>query len=382
MNDFVDFIIFHTLFTVIFLGMVFFLYFQVSTKLECPHNISNLMKYCFFFLTILLYLGNFTRNVPALNLIRILGYAWLGIVTVTFTLVFLGYLSSIVFPQKSKLFISSALILGGIISVYSYINGTRIPVVKVINIPSKNIPPAFSSFSILHLSDLHITSSTNKKWLQKIVNLTNSQEPDLIVITGDIFNSLVKEEDGYFDILRGFTSKYGVYAVTGNHDLYLGTENFKYFMNKSQIRLLRNEKVTITKGIEVIGIDDLLGNKEDITCLTVFNRETVGVIDTYSILLYHRPYKFKEFVSIGIDIQLSGHLHAGQIFPMELLTAIIYKYPYGLFKYKESYIYTSAGTGTWGPAMRFISRSEIVKVVIHRVEENQVQRVKKFKYKG
>jgi predicted MPP superfamily phosphohydrolase len=82
------------------------------------------------------------------------------------------------------------------------------------------------------------------------------------------------------------------------------------------------------------------------------------------ILLYHRPARFAEAVERGIGLQLSGHTHAGQIPPMDLLVWLIYKYPDGLYRLGHAYIYTSTGTGTWGPPMRFLSRSEIVKLVL------------------
>ena len=84
------------------------------------------------------------------------------------------------------------------------------------------------------------------------------------------------------------------------------------------------------------------------------------------VLLYHRPGKFAAAVRRGIDLQLSGHTHAGQIPPMDLLVWLIYKYPSGLYRLGQSHIYTSSGTGTWGPPMRFLSRSEIVKLVLVR----------------
>ncbi|HEX7503545.1 MAG TPA: metallophosphoesterase, partial [Acidobacteriota bacterium] len=82
------------------------------------------------------------------------------------------------------------------------------------------------------------------------------------------------------------------------------------------------------------------------------------------VLLYHRPTRFKEAVARGIDLQLSGHTHAGQIPPMDLLVWLIYKYPAGLYRLGLSYIYTSPGTGTWGPPMRFLSRSEVTRLVL------------------
>ena len=84
------------------------------------------------------------------------------------------------------------------------------------------------------------------------------------------------------------------------------------------------------------------------------------------ILMYHRPERFDETVKYGIDLQLSGHTHAGQIPPMELIIRAVFKYPYGLYSKGQSFLYTTCGTGTWGPPMRLSSRSEIIKFVLEK----------------
>ena len=153
-----------------------------------------------------------------------------------------------------------------------------------------------------------------------------------------------------------------VFAVPGNHEFYSGIENFLNFARMANIQVLRNENVTIADGIQIIGIDDKAGKMISGRDVDLRSAALDCNFNNPVILLSHRPTNFEESAGIGVDLQLSGHTHAGQIPPMDLIVRLVYKYPYGLYKYKSAFIYTTCGTGIWGPPMRLFSQSEIVKI--------------------
>ncbi len=167
-------------------------------------------------------------------------------------------------------------------------------------------------------------------------------------------------------MLLELKAKHGVLAVTGNHEFYAGIDLFLELARKSNWRVLRNETWSLDNKLDVIGLDDDAGRgfKSPGPDLEAALRTPTANVPR--VLLYHRPNSFAEAVSRGVDLQLSGHTHAGQIPPMDLLVWLTYRYPAGLYRLGRSHIHTSAGTGTWGPPMRFLSRSEIVELTLVR----------------
>ena len=226
------------------------------------------------------------------------------------------------------------------------------------------LPEKFSGFTIVQLSDIHLNLLRSEKWLSQIVDKTNNLKPDIIVITGDLIDSELGEVKRFSSILKNLKSKYGVYAVAGNHEFYARYEKFLALAKESNIIILKNEKVTVAGAIELAGIDDETGkrfsqsgsNLEKVLKDCDFRKPV--------ILLSHQPDVFDEAVKFGVDLQLSGHTHAGQIPPMDLIVQFYFKYPYGLYRKNSSYIYTTSGTGTWGPPMRLFTRDEIVKIIL------------------
>jgi predicted MPP superfamily phosphohydrolase len=252
----------------------------------------------------------------------------------------------------------------GFISLYSLVNGLRKPVVRNITVPIKKLPKELSGFSIVQLSDLHMEVYKSRSQVPYIVDTVNALKPDLIVITGDLIEGDICDNPEFCEHLKRLKATHGVVAVTGNHEFYSGIKNFLKLANKSNIRVLRNDCFTIADSLQIIGLDDddarRFGSKgPDLdTAINGCN------LSKPIILLYHRPVNFDQAIQKGVDLQLSGHTHAGQIPPMDLLVCLYYKYPIGLFKKNGSTIYTTSGTGYWGPPMRFLSRNEIVKITL------------------
>ena len=267
-----------------------------------------------------------------------------------------------------------ALTISGIIFLYSLYNGMKQPTVKTIRLEIRNLPPELDNFSIVHLSDFHITNGSTKKWLRDIVEKINTLTTDIVLISGDMIQCKMKKSFGFHKIFQNLESKYGVFAVTGNHDFYAGIENLETFLKDSGIVLLRNKSIILAKVLRLIGIDDDSGFKNNADQkIPIIVDELMKHDDGmyFNILLYHRPRWFEEFSSKGIDLQLSGHTHGGQFFPVELLVPLFSKYPYGLYKRRNSYLYTNSGVGYWGPPLRTFSKFEIVEIILVNKDKNR-----------
>jgi predicted MPP superfamily phosphohydrolase len=164
--------------------------------------------------------------------------------------------------------------------------------------------------------------------------------------------------------LKRLDAAHGVLAITGNHEFYAGLDIFKEMAKQSNIKILRNKTITIADTLQIIGLDDDAGKQFGIKGPGLDALIKTCDQNKPIILLFHRPLRFDEAAAKGVDLQLSGHTHAGQIPPADIMVWLIYKYPWGLYKKGDAYIYTSSGTGLWGPPMRFLSRNEIVYITL------------------
>jgi predicted MPP superfamily phosphohydrolase len=265
-------------------------------------------------------------------------------------------------PNHGKTITIIAISIICFISAYSLYNGLKAPVVKKVSIYLKNLPEHLTGFSIVHLSDIHLEPFKSKKIISSIVDTVNEIKADLIVITGDLIEGDINNDSYFVEELKKLKAKYGVIAVTGNHEFYAGIRNFEELSDRTNIKILRNEMITAAGSLQIIGLDDDDGRRFDHNGPDLDSLIPQCDPSKPIILLYHRPTGFDKAVEKGVDLQLSGHAHAGQIPPIDIIVHLIYKYPSGLYEKNGSYIYTSPGTGYWGPPMRFLSKSEITHI--------------------
>lgn len=185
-------------------------------------------------------------------------------------------------------------------------------------------------------------------------------------MTGDLIDRGVQHMKEDFYTLKELKTKDGVFTVTGNHEFYSKYKLFVELTDKTGIKRVKNECVKIAPNLEIIGMDDPEVRQffnEKITLEEIINNCSK---DSFKIFLYHRPEYFDKTVKYGIKLQLSGHTHNGQIFPVNIIVSLVYKYPYGLYKKSDSYIYTTSGASTWGPPMRLFSKNEVVLITLKR----------------
>jgi len=222
---------------------------------------------------------------------------------------------------------------------------------------------------IVMVSDIHLGNIMHNGRLATMVDMINDLKPDLILFAGDTIDEDVEPfiKQNMADTFRQLKSNYGVFAVLGNHE-YIGgnVEEAIKNLQEAGVRVLKDEWVKIEDSFYIIGRDDLSSErfgKNKRKSLA----ELTGSIDKSMplILLDHQPRNLNEAAKEGIDLQLSGHTHRGQLFPNQLITGRIYEVDWGYLKKDDMHVVVSSGFGTWGPPIRVGNRAEIVDITLH-----------------
>ena len=220
-----------------------------------------------------------------------------------------------------------------------------------------------NGLKVVFVSDLHLGYSIGKREFQKWIEIINKESPDIVLIGGDLIDNsariLLKRD--FADLFDQLKPKCGVFAVPGNHEYISGIEKSVEFYNKSGITLLRDSSVLINNEIYIIGRDDRS------------NRTRKSLSDLMqgidrskpTILLDHQPLGLDEAQNNGIDLQLSGHTHRGQIWPISLITKLMFENEYGASSKGDTQYYVSSGLGIWGGKFRIGTRSEYVVININ-----------------
>ena len=237
------------------------------------------------------------------------------------------------------------------------------PIVKNITVTVKNLPEEWRGKKVVQISDVHLGFIWGENFFNKLISDINAQNPEAVFITGDLFDGSGDRFDYVAGDLRKLAAPKGTYFVTGNHETYFGVQRSYDLLNGSNVVILKDE-VRNVGGLQILGVSyGELSAKKDVA-------ETIKKMTGYdpndaSVLLYHEPSHTKEIQQAGIKLQLSGHTHAGQIFPYRFITSLVYPgVDYGLHAFGDYSIYTSSGAGTWGPAMRVGTNSEIVVITL------------------
>ena len=253
--------------------------------------------------------------------------------------------------------ITSAAIAVFIVAVFVYGNLHYNNKVRVrLDLPTEK--PLARDYRIVMLSDLHIGYHNPRRELARWVDLINAEQPDFILIAGDIIDGSMRPilEEHMADEFHRLQAP--VYACLGNHEYYSGNPAARQFYHDAGIHLLIDSTAVIDSCITIIGRDDRT------------NRRRKSVTDlrsqssTYTILLDHQPYNLEQSEAAGIDFQLSGHTHRGQVWPVSWITDRIYECSWGVYQRGHTRYYVSSGIGIWGGKFRIGTQSEYIVATI------------------
>ena len=225
----------------------------------------------------------------------------------------------------------------------------HIIITKKFNLSSKKLS---KNYCLVLISDVHLGSNSYKH-LQRLITKIKKINPDLVLISGDLIDSLSfnLEQLSLFRLLE-----LPIFFVTGNHEFYLNNfQKLQKSLDNNLITLLDNRN-KIFEELNIIGISDNLSQKNKIKFVKDLTKENF-----FNICLIHQPSIWEQIYD-DIELMFSGHTHKGQIFPFNLLVRFKFKYIYGRFTHKNSNLIVSSGAGTWGPKMRLGSSNEIIKL--------------------
>ena len=240
--------------------------------------------------------------------------------------------------------------------------------IKRVPVRLAKLPTQLSGYTIVQVSDIHVGPTIGRAFVESIVARVNALKPDLVAITGDLVDGSVEELGHLTEPLRDLQAKDGVFFVTGNHEYYSGADEWIRHLGTLGVRVLRNERVTICAGpggacFDIAGVDDWTAAKFGHGHGADLPRALAGRDTTLPlILLAHQPKAAPEAAELGVDLQLSGHTHGGQLWPFNWLVKLEQPFVSGLHALGGLQVYVSNGTGYWGPPMRLGAPAEITRL--------------------
>lgn len=322
------------------------------------------------------------------------GWKWIGLLSMgwfssmfVLTIVrdaglLLGWLATLAggwavdWPHWKELSAIAVPVLATATSLIGFFNARRTASVVRVDVPIRDLPSALAGFTIAQLSDIHVGPTIKRSYIQRIVDAVNGLSADMIAITGDLVDGTVSELREHIAPLEGLRARHGTFVVTGNHEYYAGVHAWVDELRRLGLRVLLNEHVVLqTRNVSgaqtdeevlesalvVAGVTDYTGAHFDVAHTSDPQGALLDappLVHT-RVLLAHQPRTAPAAAEAGYHLQLSGHTHGGQFFPWNLFVPLQQPFTAGLHKLHEMWVYTSRGTGYWGPPKRFGAPSEI-----------------------
>ena len=296
-------------------------------------------------------------------------FTWVGLLVFLLPLLIAGHVVSLarqvpVDPSRRRAIARLVAIVSGGASVVLGAASTAIAHLPIqarrVRVALAKLPPDLRGYRIVQISDVHVSATIGRAFVEELVARVNELAPDLIAITGDLVDGSVKELGPLVAPLADLRARDGVWFVTGNHEYLSGADEWLAHLATIGVRALRNARVAI-RGFDLVGIDDPSGSRwieghgSDLARALEARDETRP-----AILLAHRPDHVGDASRAGIALQLSGHTHGGQLAPIGwTLERLHQPYVCGLYRVSSTALYVTSGAGFWGPPMRLGTRAEI-----------------------
>jgi predicted MPP superfamily phosphohydrolase len=250
-----------------------------------------------------------------------------------------------------------------LLTLIGFVNARRLARVVRVDIPLVGLPAQLEGFTIAQISDIHVGPTIKGGYVGAIVDRVNSLGADLIAITGDVVDGSVPQLAAHTAPLARLVARHGSYVVTGNHEYYSGALAWMAEFERLGLRGLMNEHVVIEHDggrLLLAGVTDYSAHAFDLAQRSDPHAALAGSpAGLLRILLAHQPRSAHAAELAGFDLQLSGHTHGGQFWPWNLFVSLQQPFTAGLHRLGRLWVYTSRGTGYWGPPKRFGAPSEI-----------------------
>lgn len=257
-----------------------------------------------------------------------------------------------------------------LMTVLGFWNARRTAAVVRVDVPVADLPAALHGFTVAQISDVHVGPTINRRYLQRIVERVNGLNADMVAITGDLVDGSVQALGAQVAPLADLRSTHGSFFVTGNHEYYSGAHSWIDALRRLGLTVLMNEHVvlqhtatdanTVSASLVVAGVADYSAHHFDESHRSDPHAALANApTETFKLLLAHQPRSAPAALAAGFDLQLSGHTHGGQFWPWMYFVKLQQPFTAGLHKLSDLWVYTSRGTGYWGPPKRFGAPSEI-----------------------
>jgi predicted MPP superfamily phosphohydrolase len=254
-----------------------------------------------------------------------------------------------------------------LVTLWGYVNARRTAQVVRVDVPIAGLPAALQGFSIVQISDLHVGPTIKRGYLQAIVERINTLGADVVAVTGDLVDGSVQHLAAHVAPLATLQSRHGTFFVTGNHEYYSGAQAWVDELRRLGLRVLMNEHVLLRHGdvsLALAGVADYGAHHFDATHRSDPQAAIAGAPEhaRVRVLLAHQPRSAPAAAQAGFHLQISGHTHGGQFLPWNWFVRLQQPFTAGLNRWQDLWVYTSRGTGYWGPPKRLGAPSEITQL--------------------
>ena len=381
MRDMFSFIAFLSTFVILYGLLNFYFYRKVSLCVPLDSWVRTLLAVFLVLMVFAPFLVNLSAKAGLRDLAVVsayVGYIWMGAVFIFFCthLVFDAafvsrwILLKITGGAPSAVFDKRAAVLGVVVMMVSaavlwgWFEARNIRIEKI-RVTSEKIPSSHPTVRIVQVSDMHFGVILGEAFARKVAGLLSEIGPDILVSTGDMIDRGLPDPDSVARVLRSVPSPMGKFAVAGNHEFYAGIDDAAGFHEKAGFVFLRNEAVPVSEHLAIAGIDDPAGKRYGLDWGVTRKKLLESLSpEHFTILLKHQPVPAGG-ARYGIDLQLSGHTHMGQIFPFTIVVNRVYPHRSGFHRLEDgSIMYVNRGTGFWGPPIRFLAPPEITVIDI------------------
>jgi len=312
------------------------------------------------------FFGGRVAPAPVARGIRSLSHFWIGGFGLLLTAVVLTDLARLLLPLSGAAQAALVLLLVCPAVAIGYWTANGPAKLEKVPVSLPNLGAAFEGFRIVQLSDLHINESTREEPLNQLVERVNALQPDVVAITGDLVDGDVDDLRSRVAPLSKLRAGEGVFFVTGNHEYYHGAVAWEAELRRLGLTVLHNEHRVIRRGNDALvlaGVTDYHGGYFHPAHQSRPDLAFAGAPGgAPRILLAHQPRTAEHAALHGVDLQLSGHTHGGQIFPFMFFVRLQQPVISGLRKLYGIWVYTNRGTGYWGPPMRVGPSPEITEI--------------------